>query len=93
MFGRLHAVYAIYASHVDKTKHPESEAWLRFPPFPPDFQSHEAKLASLIESTFGFTRLPNDVLFTPVPDLVPRTVNYPLGEALLIDCLFTEHRY
>lgn len=63
------------------------------PPFPPEFQSHEARLAELIESTFGFTRLTNEILFTPVPDLVPRTVNFGLGEAKLIDCLLTEHRY
>jgi hypothetical protein len=72
---------------------PEGEYWLRFPPFPPEFQAQEAKLAGLIESTFGFTRLSNDVLFTPVPDLVPRTANYVLGEAQLIDCLFTWHRW
>ncbi|HYO57719.1 IS66 family transposase [Archangium sp.] len=51
------------------------------------------KLAGLIESTFGFTRLSNEVLFTPVPDLVPRTANHGLGKAQLIDCLFTWHRW
>ena len=34
------------------------------------------KLASLIESSFGFTRLSNEVLSTPLPDLVPHREPY-----------------
>ncbi|MGZ3460886.1 MAG: hypothetical protein ACXU86_20555, partial [Archangium sp.] len=64
-----------------------------FPPFPPEFQLREAKLARLVESTFGYTRLSNDVLFTPVPDLVPPTANYELGRAQLIDCLCAPYRW
>jgi hypothetical protein len=93
LLSQLAPVYALYASHTEKTSPPVRKAWLRFPPFPPEFQSQEAKLARLIESTFGFTRLPNEVLFTPVPDLVPRTSNLGLGEAQLIDCLFTSSRW
>ncbi|MCY1076535.1 hypothetical protein [Archangium lansingense] len=48
-------------------------------------QAHEAKLAGLIESTFGFTRLSNDTLFTSVPDLVPRSANYGLGKAQFME--------
>ncbi|WNG50543.1 hypothetical protein F0U60_45270 [Archangium minus] len=93
LLSQLAPVYALYASHMQRSNPPELKSWLRFPPFPPEFQSHEVKLAGLIESTFGFTRLSNDVLFTPVPDLVPRTVNFGLGDARLIDCLMTEHRW
>ncbi|WP_375771551.1 hypothetical protein NR798_11855 [Archangium gephyra] len=93
LLSQLAPVYALYASHTEETSPPVRKAWLRFPPFPPEFQSQEAKLARLIESTFGFTRLPNEVLFTPVPDLVPRTANFGLGEAQLIDCLFVPHRW
>jgi hypothetical protein len=93
LLSQIAPVYAIYASHVDKTNPSEPDSWLRFPPFPPEFQSQEGKLAGLIESTFGFTRLPNDVLFTPVPDLAPRTANYGPGQAQLIDLLFTWHRW
>ena len=95
LLSQLAPVYALYASHTQwkSPDFPEGEYWLRFPPFPPEFQEREAKLAGLIESTFGFTRLSNDVLFTPVPDLVPRTANFVLGEAQLIDCLFTWHRW
>ncbi|MCY1076532.1 hypothetical protein [Archangium lansingense] len=92
LLSQLAPVYALYASHTDKSL-PGADYWLRFPPFPPEFQAHEAKLAGLIESTFGFTRLPNDTLFTPVPDLVPRSANHGLGQAQLIDCLFTWHRW
>ena len=49
----------------------ERESWTRFPPLPPEFHAHEENLASLIQSVLGFTRLPNEVLFTPVPDLHP----------------------
>ena len=92
LLSRLAPVYAIYASHVDRSKLPERDYWVRFPPLPAEYQSHEARIAGLIESTFGFTRLSNDVLFTPIPDLVPRTGHLSLGEAKLIDCLFTPYR-
>ncbi|HYO73112.1 MAG TPA: hypothetical protein VEU33_44320 [Archangium sp.] len=92
LLSQLAPVYALYASHTDKSL-PGADYWLRFPPFPPEFQAHEAKLAGLIESTFGFTRLSNDILLTPVPDLVPRTANWEVGRAQLIDCLFTWHRW
>lgn len=93
MLSQLSPVYALYASHVDKTMLSEREYWVRFPPFPSEFAAHEKKLSHLVESTFGFTRLDNDVLFLPVRDVVPRTVNFGLGEARLVDCLFTAHRW
>jgi hypothetical protein len=88
----LAPVYAIYASHVLKTES-LAEAWTRYPPLPAQFQPHEAKLAQLIESTFGAARLPNEVLFTPVADLDPRTGNVGLGKALLVDLLLTADRW
>jgi hypothetical protein len=93
LLSQLAPVYALYASELENVSPTERKGWFGFPPFPPEFQEREAKLAGLIESTFGFTRLSNDILFTPVPDLVPRTANYGLGEAQLIDCLFTWHRW
>ncbi len=92
LLSQLAPVYALYASHTDKNG-PGRDYWLRFPPFPSEFQAQEAKLAELIESSLGVTRLSNDVLFIPTPDLVPRTANYGPGEAQLIDCLFTWHRW
>ncbi|MCY1073764.1 hypothetical protein [Archangium lansingense] len=93
LLSQLSPVYALYASHTDRNAPREEGYWLRLPPFPLEFQPHETRLAALIESTFGFTRLPNDVLLTPVPDLVPQTANFGLGEARLIDCLFTPYRW
>jgi len=92
MLSLLAPVYAIYATHSLNTG-PLLDSWLRFPPLPPEFQSHEARLASLIESTFGFTRLSDEVLSTPVPELRPRTGHFSLGGARLIDCLFTPNRF
>jgi hypothetical protein len=88
----LAPVYALYASH-SQEQASERRHWIAYPPLPSEFHSHEAKLSGLIESTFGANRLPNEVLFIPVPDLVPRTANFGLGQAQLIDCLFTHHRW
>ncbi len=62
-------------------------------PLPPHVHSSERTLAALIESTFGFERLSEETLATPVPDLAPRTGDVALGEATLMDCLLTPHRY
>jgi hypothetical protein len=86
----LAPVYTLYAQHYLDTG-PLRESWSRFPPFPPEYQAHGARLASLIESTFGFRRLSNEVLSTPLPDLVPQSGTLGLGKARLIDCLFTSH--
>jgi hypothetical protein len=93
LLSQLAPVYALYASELVKVGSTERTGWFGFPPFPPEFQEREAKLSRLIESTIGFTRLTNDVLLTPVPDLVPRTANHGPGEARLIDCLFTPQRW
>ena len=94
LLSKLAPVYALYASHL-KENGPglPRDHWMRFPPFPAEFQSHEARLAESIESTFGFTRLPEEILCLPVPDLVPWTGRNRLGEARLIDFLFTEYRW
>jgi hypothetical protein len=88
----LAPAYVIYASHFLDTG-PATESWTRYPPLPPEFQPYDAKLAPIIESAFGASRLPNDVLFTPIPDLAPRTGNVALGKARLIDLLFTPDRW
>jgi hypothetical protein len=92
LISLLAPAYVIYASHSLNTG-PFAEAWTRYPPLPPEFQPYEARLAAIIESTFGSTRLPNEVIFTPVPDLDVRAGNIHLGKARLIDLLFTEDRW
>lgn len=88
----LAPVYVVYASHTVETG-ADSETWVRYPPLPPAFQPYEARLASLLEAAFGATRLPEEVLSFPLPELDPRTGNIPLGTARIIDLLFTTHRW
>lgn len=91
MLSVLAPVYCIFGSH-QRTKN-RRMVWneMHFPPLPPEYQPLEARLASLLESTFGVTRLPNDVLFTPVPDVTVQ--QRMLGKAQLIDCLFSTSRW
>lgn len=92
LLSLLAPVYVLYASHLEE-KPTGREAWTRYPPLPTEFQSHEARLARLVESSFGFTRLPNEVLFTPVPGFRPRTGHFISEEPQLIDLLFTPQRW
>jgi hypothetical protein len=91
MVSVLAPVYAIFGSR--QRYEDERMVWneLYFPPLPPEFHPHEATLARLIEAQLGCTRLSNDVLFTPVPDL--KVQHLRLGEAKLIDCLFSASRW
>lgn len=57
--------------------------------FPSRYQERESKLAALIEETFGFSRLTEDTLLLPVPDVVPGIGTVIMGEAVFMDCLFT----
>ncbi len=91
LISLLAPAYAIYASHA-LTTGSYTESWTCYPPLPVGFQLDEARLAALIESTFGAMRLPNEVLFTPVPDIDPWGGNVGLGKARLVDLLFTEDR-
>jgi hypothetical protein len=91
MLSVLAPAYCIFGSHQRSVNRRTVWNEMHFPPLPPEYQALEARLATLIESTFGLTRLPNDVLFTPVPDL---TVEHrDLGKAQLIDCLFSTNRW
>jgi hypothetical protein len=91
MLSVLAPVYCIFGSHQRSEQRRLVWNAVHFPPLPPEYQPLETRLAALIESTFGLTRLPNDVLFTPVPDV---TVEHRKpGEAQLIDCLFSTSRW
>ncbi|MFP2904883.1 hypothetical protein ACLESD_07480 [Pyxidicoccus sp. 3LFB2] len=91
MVSVLAPVYALFGSR--QRYEDERMVWneLYFPPLPAEFQPREATLARLIEAQLGCTRLANDVLFTPVPDL--KVQHLRLGEARLIDCLFSTNRW
>ena len=92
LLSLLAPAYVLYASHTLYTG-PLLEQWTRYPPLPPAFQDCEAQLAGLVESTFTATRLPKEVLFTPVAGMTPPGATLALGKARLADLLFTEDRW
>ncbi|WNG51038.1 hypothetical protein F0U60_48105 [Archangium minus] len=57
----------------------------------PETKSHADKIDAIVRDVLHVHRLPNETLFTPVPDIQVR--NTSLGEAKLIDCLFTDDRW
>lgn len=87
----LAPVFCLYASHHKFVGERRAEAVVFYPPFPAEYEAYEAKLEHLVQETFSAARLPNEVLFAPVPDL--QAGNTGLGQARLIDCLFTDHRW
>lgn len=82
----VHFLHASQEVELDEERS-TSEAW--FPPLPPELQPLEAKLDALVRESFGSARLPNDVLFTPVPDL--QVGNTGFGKVKLIHCLFSDN--
>ncbi|PTL78469.1 YlbF family regulator [Vitiosangium sp. GDMCC 1.1324] len=81
----VHFLHASQEVELDEERS-HSEAW--FPPFPPELQPLEAKLDALARESFSSVRLPNDVLFTPVPDL--QVCNTGFGKVNLLHCLFSD---
>jgi hypothetical protein len=61
------------------------------PLLPEEFQTVEARLDALARACPHTSRLPNDILFTPVPDV--RVGHVDLGRARLVDCLFSDDRW
>ncbi|WNG40604.1 hypothetical protein F0U61_48145 [Archangium violaceum] len=57
----------------------------------PETKSYADKVEAIVRDVLHVRRLPNETLFTPVPDIQVR--NTSLGEAKLIDCLFTDDRW
>jgi hypothetical protein len=82
----VHLIHASREVELDEEQS-STEAW--FPPLPPEFHLYEAKLDALVRESFGTIRLPNDVLFTPVPDL--QVGNTGFGKVKLVHCLFTDN--
>lgn len=64
---------------------------LRYTGFAECYREREARLVARVEAMFGFVRLPDDTLRVAVPDVAPRGSNLLLGEATVMDCLFTSH--
>ena len=56
------------------------------------YRERETRMAARIEAMFSFHRLTEDTLSVPVPDVMPHGSNLLMGQATLMDCLFTSHR-
>jgi hypothetical protein len=57
----------------------------------PETGPYVEKIEPLVHSSLHAQRLPAEILFTPVPDV--QCGNVQLGDARLIDCLFTDDRW
>jgi len=86
----LAPVHIIYASH-SKSVGAITETVTYPPPLPAEFQPFAGKLEALAIEVFGTTRLPQDVLSTPVADRQVGTTGF--GKVTLADCLFGDHRW
>ncbi|MFP2906354.1 hypothetical protein ACLESD_15075 [Pyxidicoccus sp. 3LFB2] len=86
----LAPVHIIYADH-SKHSGGRTEVITYQPPLPAEFQPFAEKLEALGIEAFGTTRLSQDVLSTPVPDLQVGTTEF--GKVTLADCLFGDHRW
>ena len=86
----LAPVHIIYAHH--SKKRGEIYETINYPPpLPAEFQPFADKLEALGIEAFGTTRLSQDVLSTPVPDLQVGTTGF--GKVTLADCLFGDARW
>jgi hypothetical protein len=86
----LAPVHIIYAHH--RKKRGEIYETITYqPPLPQEFLPVAEKLEALAIETFGTTRLSQDVLSTPVPDLQVGTTGF--GKVTLADCLFGDARW
>lgn len=62
---------------------------VRYADFPERYHDRIDTLSALAQEVLGFSRLGEDTLLTPMPDLQPHTSNRPMNETTLSDCLFT----
>lgn len=88
LLSALAPVYALFIYDLERKREGEPTP-LRFSHFPDRFRERESKMASLIETTFQFSRLDEKTLLLPIPDIQPYMANFPIGEAKLIHALFT----
>ncbi|MCY1082267.1 hypothetical protein [Archangium lansingense] len=88
----LAPVYARYSSF-QRYSLVEKRAWPSetFYEDVPETKSYADKVEGIVRDVLHVHRLPNETLFTPVPDI--QCGNVALGDAKLIDCLFTDDRW
>lgn len=86
-FSVLAPVYVIYA-YIQGSDPLPDVCYARFP------EGHEArvnKLSVLAKEIFGFHRLDEETVRTPVPDVAPFGSNRPMSKTTLMHCLFSSH--
>ncbi|MEM9488504.1 MAG: hypothetical protein AAGC55_05140, partial [Myxococcota bacterium] len=81
----LAPVYAIYVHEPALS----TSATIHYADFPTRYHERIGQLSALIEEMFGFVGLDEKTLHHPIPDVVPFSANFSMGEATLMDCLFT----
>ncbi|MFP2932490.1 hypothetical protein ACLESO_46550 [Pyxidicoccus sp. 3LG] len=91
MVSILAPVHILYATHSKKVHEHRKESISYQPPLPSEFQPVAEKVESLAIEAFGTTRLPQDVLTTPVPSLYVGNTGF--GKVTLADCLFGDYRW
>lgn len=86
----LAPVYALYSSFQKYSERGASPS-TRFYEDVPETKPYADKVEAIVGDVLNVHRLPNETLFTPVSDIQVR--NTSLGDAKLIDCLFTDDRW
>ncbi|HYO72106.1 MAG TPA: hypothetical protein VEU33_39135 [Archangium sp.] len=88
----LAPVYVLYSSF-RRYSLVEKRAWPSetFYEDVPETKSYADKVEAIVRDVLHVHRLTTETLFTPVPDI--QCGNVPLGDAKLIDCLFTDDRW
>lgn len=87
----LAPVYVRYSSFRRRIRPRSWEAPALFYEEVPETKPYAERVEALVRSELGVQPLSHETLFTPVTDIQCR--NTALGEARLIDCLFTDDRW
>jgi hypothetical protein len=86
----LAPVYVLYSSFQQNSEKGASPSETFYEDVP-ETKSYADKVEGIVRDVLHVHRLPNETLFTPVPDI--QCGNVSLGDAKLIDCLFTDDRW
>lgn len=86
----LAPVYVLYSSFQKYSKQGASPSTLFYEDVP-ETKSYADKVEGIVRDVLHVHRLPNETLFTPVPNI--QCGNVLLGQAKVIDCLFTDDRW
>lgn len=86
----LAPVYALYSSFQQHSENGVSPSRTFYEEVP-ETKPYSDRVEAIVRDVLHVHRPSNETLFTPVPDIQVR--NTSLGEAKLIDCLFTDDRW